>query len=165
MLLCEYQATNGYISYAGVNIAQMNFKEWRGMIGYVPQNPVLFNASIMDNITLEDASPNIDKVLEICSSLGLDKLVESSSDGLLTLVGENGRKMSGGECQRLCIARAMYKDPQIYIMDEITSALDPSNERLVMNILENLKSMGKTILLISHKRDEHSIADNVVKIK
>lgn len=165
MLLCEYQATNGYISYAGVNIAQMNLKEWRGMIGYVPQNPVLFNASIMDNITLEDASPNIDKVLEICSSLGLDKLVESSSDGLLTLVGENGRKMSGGECQRLCIARAMYKDPQIYIMDEITSALDPSNERLVMNILENLKSMGKTILLISHKRDGHSIADNVVTIK
>jgi len=164
MILREFLPNNGHISYAGINIMQLNLKEWRKMIGYVPQSPILFNASILHNITLEDETPNVEKVLQICSSLGLDKILERSSEGLLTIVGENGKNLSGGEQQRLCIARAMYKDPQIYILDEVTSALDPVNERVVLETLGNLRDQGKTILLISHKKDVDSIADNVVKI-
>ena len=84
--------------------------------------------------------------------------------GLLTVAGEGGKGLSGGECQKICIARALYKDPQIYVFDEITSSLDKESEKCVMDCIRGLKKRGKTIIMITHQRENLEIADNVVHI-
>lgn len=165
LLMREFEPDKGKISINGTDIRLIDLKQWREMAGYVPQAPVMLNTSILENITLGKETPDTGRILEICRSLGLDNLVERSSQGLLTIVGDNGNMLSGGECQRICIARAIYKDPQIFILDEITSALDSASEKYVLETLCSLREKGKTILFISHKDGGLSIADNVVTIK
>ncbi len=164
LVLGEYAPGSGHISYGGINIAQFNLREWREMIGYVPQSIHLFNTTILGNITLMEEKPDLDKVLGICFSLGMDEMLQRFPQGLLTPVGQGGERLSGGECQKIYIARALYKGPQIYIFDEASSALDKQSEENLLTLLANLKEAGKTIVLISHKEMCLSYADNVVTI-
>lgn len=165
LILREFEPQSGKISFNGIDISLFNLRQWREITGYVPQQPQIFNTSILENITLGNNPPDTQKVLQICSSLGLDSLIGRSSEGILTCVGENGNRLSGGECQRISIARAIYKDPQIFIFDEVTSALDPSSEKFVLDAIYGLRERGKTILFISHRESGLAIADNVVTIK
>ena len=164
LILGDYKIAEGSISYAGVNISQFNPALWRDMIGYVPQRGFLFNTSLLSNITMGDPSPCIDRVVQICSELNMTYMIEQFPQGLLTVAGEGGRELSGGECQKLCIARALYKDPQIYIFDEITSSLDKESEACILKCIQGLKRRNKTVILITHKRDNLEIADNIVHI-
>ena len=164
LLLRDYTPAGGTISFAGVNISQLNLAHWRDMIGYVPQRGILFDTTLLANITMGDESPCIERVVQICSQLGMSYMIEVFPQGLLTVAGEGGKGLSGGECQKICIARALYKDPQIYIFDEITSSLDKESENCVMECIRGLKKRGKTIIMITHKRDNLEIADNVVHI-
>ncbi len=164
LILGEYVPDSGSICYGETNISQLNLQQWRQITGYVPQDINLFNASILDNITLKEEDPDIEKVLKICVSLGMEGMLQRMPQGLLTPVGKRGNGLSGGECQKIWIARALYKDPQIYIFDEATSALDPESEKCVLNVLAALKEKGKTIVFISHKEMCLKIADNVVTI-
>lgn len=165
LILREHIPLKGMICCAGVNIAQFNLQQWRDKIGYVPQRIHLFNASILDNITLGDDNADMERVLGICLSLGMEGMIRRFPQGLLTHTGEKGEGLSGGECQKIAIARALYKNPPIYILDEATSSLDKLSEKCVLDTLQKLRDAGKTILFISHKEAGISIADNVVTIK
>lgn len=164
LVLKDNTPDKGRISCSGIDISQLNTSRWRGMTGYVPQRAALFNATILDNITLGEDEPDIGKVLEICGGLKMMEMVERFPQGLLTRAGSGGCSLSGGECQKIALARAIYRDPAIYILDEATSSLDPESERCVLEALMWLRDAGKTILFISHKRDNGTIADNVVDI-
>lgn len=164
LILRDYPITDGTITYADMDIGHFGLKQWREHIGYVPQRGHLFRASILDNITLKEENPNIEKLMEILCRLGMIPMVERFPKGLLTPVGEGGKELSGGECQKICIARALYKNPDIFIFDEVTSSLDSQSEKYVLEAICQLKREGKTILLISHKKGNLDIADNVVNI-
>ena len=164
LILRDYTLSGGSISFAGVNISQFNLASWRDMIGYVPQRGTLLDTSLLDNITMGEESPCIERVVQICSELGMSYMMEVFPQGLLTVAGEGGRELSGGECQKICIARALYKDPRIYIFDEITSSLDKESEKCVMDCIRRLKERGKTIIMITHKKENLEIADNIVHI-
>ncbi len=164
LILRDYNIIGGSISFAGVNINQFNIGQWRQLVGYVPQRGMLFNTTLLENITMGDPTPRIDKVVQICSWLNMTYMIETFPQGLLTVAGEGGKELSGGECQKICIARALYKEPRIFIFDEITSSLDKESENCVMNCIRELKREGKTIVLISHKKENFEIADNVVHI-
>lgn len=164
LLLRDYTPSAGSICFAGVNIAQFNLDGWREMVGYVPQRGLLLNTTLLNNITMGDKSPCIERVVQICSELWMNYMIEGFPQGLLTVAGEGGKGLSGGECQKICIARAMYRDPQIYIFDEITSSLDKESCMCVMQCIMGLKRRGKTIIMITHKRENLEIADNIVHI-
>lgn len=165
LILRDYAPDKGMICCSGVNIAQFNLQQWRDSIGYVPQRIHLFNASILENITLGEEDPDMERLLGICLSLGMEGMMRKFPQGLLTLTGEKGTWLSGGECQKIAIARAMYRNPPIYIFDEVTSSLDASSEQCVLRAMLGLRDAGKTILFISHKEGGVPIADNVVTIK
>ena len=164
LLLRERVPANGKIYYAGVDIALFNLKQWRDMIGYVPQENCLLNATILENIALCKDEADMGRVLEICTMLNMTDMIRRFPHGLLTPAGAEGNGLSGGECQKIAIARALYKDASIYIFDEVTSSLDPASEQCVLRAMEHLRKRGKTVLFISHKENGISIADNVVTI-
>ena len=164
LLLRERVPGNGKICYAGVDISLFNLQQWRDMIGYVPQESSLLNATILENITLRRDGADIERALEICSMLNMTAMIQRFPLGLLTPAGQEGNGLSGGECQKIAIARALYKDAQIYIFDEVTSSLDPVSEKYVLAAMANLREKGKTVIFITHKDTGNSIADNVVTI-
>lgn len=164
LILGEYSPTGGQISFGGINISQFNIREWREMTGYVPQKIQLFSTTILDNITMAAENPDMEKVMDICTFLGIDEMLQKFPEGLLTRVGHGGKGLSGGESQKIYIARALYKDPQIYIFDEASSALDNRSEKRFLELLSTLRESGRTIVLISHKEMCLSYADNVVTI-
>jgi ATP-binding cassette subfamily C protein len=142
---------SGDLLVDGENIHN-NLRGWQSDIGYIPQQIFIFNETIRSNIALGIASEDIDdsclqRVIKIAQ---LEKLIERLPTGLDTIVGENGIKLSGGERQRLGIARALYRDPDILIMDEATAALDNETEQEFINAI-NALSGQKTILIIAHR--------------
>lgn len=164
LILGDYIPHKGGIYYGGTNILQLNREEWKRMAGYVEQRPRLLNTTILENITPGDENPCIEKVMEICRELDMEKMIERLPQGLLTIAGNGGHGLSGGECQKICIARAMYKNPSIFIFDEATSALDRQSADSVAACINSLRKKGKTIIYISHSRENSIIADNVVSI-
>lgn len=164
LILRDLSPGSGKITYGNMDITQLDLQKWRDMIGYVPQDTRLFNATILDNITLGEENPDMERVSRICGALGMGGMMQRFPQGLLTPAGSTGSGLSGGECQRISIARALYKDPQIYIFDEMTSSLDPAGEQHVLQVTSRLRDAGKTVVFISHKEMSRSIADNVVTI-
>jgi ATP-binding cassette, subfamily B, bacterial PglK len=139
---------------------------WKKSLGYVPQNLYLLDDSIKKNIAFGYKENEISD-LKIQSSINrsqLFKFISGLKNGLDTKVGERGIKISGGEKQRIAIARALYNDPEILVLDEATSALDLDTENRVLEILLNLKDK-KTIIFITHRKSGLSICDRVFKIE
>ena len=142
----------GSIFYMGKNIfAHLN--TWREEIGYISQNIYLLDDSIKKNITFNFIDENCDiiKLRHAIKIAGLEDKVNSLEKGVDSKVGVEGLKFSGGERQRIAIARAVYRNPNILFMDESTSALDDNTEELVMNNLLN-HFTGKTIIIIAHRK-------------
>ena len=165
LIMGDYQPLEGTISYGGISISQFRPAEWRDMAAYVEQRPAILNASILENITLGKENPDISRVLEICRELNMDQMISRFPQGLLTNAGSGGMGLSGGECQKIGIARALYKDPRIYIFDEATSSMDPASEECAARCIYRLRDSGKTVIAVSHKGDGAIIADNVVQLK
>ena len=165
LIMGDYLPDKGEICCAGINVRQLAPRQWREMIGYVEQRPQLLNSTILENITLADEKPDIGRVTDICRSLNMERILMEFPQGLLTRIGSNGEGLSGGECQKICIARAMYRNPPIFVFDEATSALDRQSGEFVAGCIRRLRDGGKTIIYISHKRETGIIADNVVSIK
>jgi len=159
------QIKNGKITYNNKNIFE-NLSQWKKNIGYVPQDIYLTDDSIINNIAfgVDKSSINMDRIKELINTLNLDKFISNLPDGLNTFVGERGVQISGGQLQRIGIARALYNDPNFIILDEATSALDKFNEDLIINEMYKFKK-NKIILIISHKYNSVKICDKIYKLE
>ncbi len=164
LLMRDYDLHEGAISIDGTSIRNIPRREWLSFITLVPQKVHLFNATILENITCGQENPNIERVIGICSEIGLGSLIQKLPTGLFTHIGDEGGALSGGERQKLAIARAVYKDPQIFIFDESTSSVDKSSESFIMQYIEKLNKRGKTIILISHNMEVIKYANKIVQI-
>ena len=143
--------TNGGIYNFGKNIHE-NINFWRKKIGYISQNIFLFDNTIEKNITFNFSENEIDrpKLEKAINAAQLKNKILKLNEGLETKVGNNGLKLSGGERQRIAISRALYQNPEILFLDESTSALDLTTEKLVMEQIKK-EFKEKTIILIAHR--------------
>lgn len=160
-----YPLNGGNIFIGETNIKYFSNQSLRQVVGIVPQNLDLFNSRIIDNIAFGEFKPDMPRVLDICRQLGMINFIEKLPGGFNTLVGEHGATLSGGQKQRLAIARALYRDPQILIMDEATSSLDSEAEYHVQQIVKQLKEKGKTIIIIAHRLSTVLLADDIVVLE
>jgi ATP-binding cassette subfamily B protein/subfamily B ATP-binding cassette protein MsbA len=153
-----YEPTSGRILMDGNPLAEIS-KEWlRDQLGYVTQESFLFNTSLRENLLLAKPDASDDELWAALEAANAAAFVRSHPDGLDTLAGERGSRFSGGERQRLSIARALLKNPPILLLDEATSALDNQTERLVQQALENLRS-ERTCFVIAHRLSTVRMAD------
>ena len=159
-----YPIQSGRISIGQCDITMISNKSLRHFIGIVPQKVELFSGTLLSNICLGDLQPDLSRVLNIIIQLGLKDFVENLPKGLDTIVSEQGNTFSGGERQRIAIARALYKQPEVLIFDEATSSLDSISEHFVKEVLRTLAKEGKTIIIIAHRLSTIKDADRIVVI-
>lgn len=155
--------TKGEVIIGKHNIADNHVKRsWNSRIGYVPQETYILDDSIKHNIALgeDDEKINEKKITEILTLLELENIIDRSDSGLDMILGENGVKLSGGQKQRIGIARALYTNPSVLILDEATSFLDIGSEEKIISILKKLKDKI-TIIFITHKKAGKELCDEV----
>lgn len=145
-----YDVTSGKITIDGVDIREVTLESLRSQIGIVAQQTFLFNDTVKNNIAYGDRSTNIDYIVAAAKAAHAHDFIMAMPQGYDTVIGELGTRISGGERQRLAIARALLKDPPILILDEATSSLDSESERLVQEALERLMAQ-RTSLVIAHR--------------
>jgi ABC-type multidrug transport system fused ATPase/permease subunit len=164
ILLGLLQPTAGAVLVDGVDI-QNNLRSWQDHIGYVPQTIYLVDDTLARNVAfgLPDEMVNHDAIARSIKAAQLDEFVSSLPDGLNTIVGERGVRLSGGQRQRIGIARALYNDPDILVLDEATSSLDTETEQGVMDAVKELLGT-KTIVIIAHRTTTVSYCTKVYKM-
>ncbi|MBE5961246.1 MAG: ABC transporter ATP-binding protein [Lachnospiraceae bacterium] len=154
-----YEVTNGFIS---IN-RHSSSENRRKSVAMVMQNAMLFPASIRDNITCGHAIS--DEILSYaCKAAQLTDWIDSLSSGIDTFVGERGGQVSGGQAQRIAIARAIAKDAPVILLDEPTSALDGETSAAVMTALSNL-TKGKTVLQVSHRPESLAACSRILRLE
>jgi ATP-binding cassette subfamily B protein len=141
-----------------------NLKQWKNKIAYVPQEAFLFDDSIAKNISLELDYENIDqkKLIECTKLSEIYDFINNLPKKFDTLVGENGAYLSGGQKQRIGIARALYKNKEILVLDEATNALDSEAEEMILKNLANIKDI--TIIQVTHKINSSFKFDQIIKL-
>ena len=162
-LLLRFRNYQGSITLGGVELACLNADEVRMRITAVQQHSYLFNATIKENITLAIPDASDDEVAAVLYDTVLDSWVAGLPDGLLTMTGEGGAAVSGGEARRIAIARALLKDAPIVILDEPTEGLDPVTETLLLERIAK-RLQGKTLILITHSKAPLAIVDRIVHL-
>ncbi len=150
LLLRFHDPQGGQLVLDGVNIQDMALHELRARIGIVPQEPVIFSGTAMDNIRYGRPDASDEEVLAAAKSAFADEFIVDLPQGYDTFLGEKGVRLSGGQRQRIAIARAMLKNPPLLLLDEATSALDAHSERMVQAALETAMQ-GRTTLVIAHR--------------
>ena len=161
LLLREYDVVDGEILLNDENIKNYKLKDLRSLIGYVPQDQVLFAMSIKENIRFADPAYSDERVEEVTKLCGLYNDIKSMPDGIDTIIGERGVSLSGGQKQRIAMSRALIMNPDILILDDSLSAVDAKTENI---ILENLKEerKGKTTIITAHRLSAIVHADLII---
>lgn len=137
----------------------------RSLVSVVPQQIDLFSGNVIENIALGEDFPDIQRILNITKNLGILSFVEKLPNGFQTYLGENGALLSGGQKQRIAIARALYKNPEILILDEATSSLDTESEMVIQNTLQEFRNQGKTMIVIAHRLSTIVNSDTILVMK
>ena len=145
-----YDPTAGDIFVDSLNLKDLALKDLRNLFGIVTQNVILFNDTIRNNIIQGNENASDDDIAKAIKSSNLEDLIDKLDHGLDTYIGENGVKLSGGEKQRLSIARALIKNPDILILDEATASLDSESEKKVHAAIDNL-IIDRTVIIIAHR--------------
>ena len=156
-----FDPDEGRITFDGVDIRDVTLESLRALVGIVTQDTVLFNDSVRANIAYGRSDAALDDVRRAAVAAYADGFIEALPRGYDTVIGESGVRLSGGERQRLAIARALFKDPPILILDEATSSLDSEAEALVQKALYNLME-GRTALVIAHRLSTVQRADRIL---
>ena len=155
-----YDVTTGAVLIDGDNVRDLTLDSLRGAVGVVSQDPHLFHESIGDNLRYARPAATTDELIEACRAARIHDTIAALPDGYDTVVGERGYRLSGGEKQRVAIARLLLKDPAIMILDEATSHLDNDNEAHVQASIEAALS-GRTALVIAHRLSTVRSADRI----
>ncbi len=159
-----YDINSGSITIDGMDIRDATIESLRSQIGIVTQDTYLFNTTIRENLLFAKLNANDDEIFSACKAANIHDFIVSLPDGYETLVGERGIKLSGGEKQRLSIARALLKNPRIVILDEATSALDSVSESLIQAAIEPLLK-DRTSLVIAHRLSTIMAADCIYVVE
>ncbi len=159
-----YDPEQGAVTLDGVDLRQLSIKSLRDNIALVDQDPLLFNTSIFENIAYSDPSATRANVIAAARVANIHDFIESLPLGYDTIVGERGVTLSGGEKQRLCLARAVLKDPPVLILDEATSALDSISEQLIQQAFDKIL-IDKTAIIVAHRLSTVQRADRIITMK
>ena len=164
LLLRFNDVDQGHVLIDNVDVRDLKQTDVRRCIAYVPQEPLLFHASVRDNVLLSRPSATVEEVREALSSAHALKFVSQLPEGLDSIVGERGVKLSGGQKQRIAIARAVLQQSPIMILDEATSALDSESEQIIKDSFSKVLK-DKTALVIAHRLSTLSEMDRIVVIE
>ena len=156
-----YDATRGTVSIDGIDVRELTFESLAAAVGVVSQETYLFHSTVRENLRFAKPDATDEEVEEAARAAQIHELIASLPDGYETVVGERGHRFSGGERQRMAIARTVLRNPPILVLDEATSALDTQTERLVQDALERL-SEGRTTIAIAHRLSTVRDAEQIV---
>lgn len=159
-----WDVTTGTVSLGGVNVKEIPLAQLNRQIAYVSQDNYLFDRTVRDNIRMGKPEAADAEVEAVAKAVGCDDFIRGLEHGYDTVVGGGGGHLSGGEKQRIAIARAMLKDAPILILDEATASVDPENEAAIQRALSVL-TRGKTLLIIAHRLSTIAGADNIVVLE
>ena len=157
-----YAPDEGRIRIGGVDVRHLSEDAMRALVCAVPQRIDLLAGTILDNIALGDTEPDLARATAAAQSAGFSDVIDRLPGGFDTELGENGATLSGGERQRLAIARALYRDPEILILDEATSSLDAACVRRVQQMIRERRARSRTIIVIAHHLDMVAEADHII---
>ena len=160
-----YPLREGSIHIGSLDIRYIEHESLRRQVSVVPQQIDLFAGTVMENIAVGEFEPDMQRVLQISAKLGIIQFIEKLPEGFNTLLGEHGVNLSGGQRQRIAIARALYRDPEILILDEATSSLDSVSDQYVQDAMQQLRDEGKTIIVIAHRLSTVVNADKIVVLQ
>lgn len=159
-----YDVNEGEVKIGGVNVKDMDISYLRSNIGMVTQDTYLFNGTILENLLYAKADATMEEIENACKAANIYDFINSLPDKYGTLVGNRGLKLSGGEKQRISIARVVLKDPKILILDEATSSLDSISENLIQSALDRLMK-NRTSIVIAHRLSTVMAADDIMLLQ
>lgn len=145
-----YVPETGTIRLDGIDINNYTSNQWSQLISVVPQDVYVYNGTVLDNICFGAIPKNMNEIIEFCTRYGFDKLIAELPQGLMTLVGEEGINLSGGQKQLIAFARALYKPSRILLLDEMTAAMDRQTERTICDLLLQLKK-ERIVVFVTHR--------------
>jgi len=160
-----YVADEGRVRVGGIDVRHLSGESLRALVCTVPQRIDLIAGSVLENIALGDPAPDVRRVLEVARAAGIADMIDRLPASLDTELGENGARLSGGERQRLAIARALYRDSEVLILDEATSSLDGPSIGRVRELTEERRALGRTVIVIAHNLDLVIGADHIVVLR
>jgi len=161
LIMRFYDVTQGSVLIDGVDIRNMRQHDLRGMIGFVNQDPLMFNDTVRNNITMGHPDTRDEDIRSAAENANALEFINQLEHGFETVLGDRGSRLSGGQKQRIAIARAIFSNPSVLILDEATSALDTESERLVQDALQKLMQ-SRTSLVIAHRLSTIQHADEIV---
>lgn len=161
LLVRLYKPTYGEIKMGNMNISSINLRTWRNMCGVVMQDGKLFNDTILSNIVLDDEHIDYERLHKVCRMAQIAKEINGMPKGYETVIGERGRGISGGQKQRLLIARALYREPDFLFLDEATNSLDVINEKKIVEAL-NAAFKDRTVIVVAHRLSTIRNADQII---
>jgi ABC-type multidrug transport system fused ATPase/permease subunit len=164
LLMGLLRPSEGRILFDDTVLDHQNIRAWRRSIGYMPQDPIILNKSIRENITRFNPHVSEEEIILALKNSQAFDFVQKLPDGLDTLMGNKGIRLSGGEKQRIALARVLVSSPSILILDEATSALDNENDRKIQEIIQSLKQ-SMTIVIVAHRISTIESADHVMNVK
>lgn len=164
MLLGFLSPTSGQVLIGDVALDDLDVAEWRKQLAWVPQQPQLFSGTVADNIRLGDAAADMSRVAAAAQQAGADDFIRELPESYQTLVGEAGRGLSGGQLQRLAVARAFLRDAPLVILDEATAHLDSETEQRLQQAINRLAE-GRTVIMIAHRLQTVQQADRIVVLE
>jgi ATP-binding cassette subfamily C protein len=164
LLVGLHEPDSGEVLIDGLPLAKADLAHWRGKIGYIPQENILFNDTVLENITLGDQTISEQAAIDALKLAGAWGFVSALPSGLHEVIGVRGNLLSGGQKQRLSIARALIHNPELLILDEATSALDRATAREICDAVRGLRG-NRTILAITHQPIWMDAADRVLRME
>ena len=160
LIMGFHEPTAGQIKIDNINLQEFDINSFRQHIGYVPQESILFNDSIRNNLLWANQNANDDELLEACRLAGASEFIEQFPNKYDTEVGDRGVRLSGGQIQRIALARAILRKPDMLILDEATSSLDTHSEQLIQDAIEKI-AQNTTLLVIAHRLSTIIKADHI----
>jgi len=157
-----YPIQKGKVAIGDVDLKYISNTSLRDLVSVVPQKIDLFAGDVIDNIAVGEYAPDMEKIINICKTINILEFIENLPNSFNTYLGENGATLSGGQKQRIAIARALYKQPEILVLDEATSSLDSTSENYIQKAVQSLRNQNKTIILIAHRLSTVINADTIV---